>query len=137
MKRSVEEADRKAKEELKIKMIDDSHWRAVYSDSVLSKERPKVRVVYETSYLKMPSGSASAAEGTATGRRSFNSFKQNADALKSEQDASAQQAVEEQIRSEKLKTPRPSKLSSTAPPKPQKAHHPANGRNSQLKRKHE
>ncbi|KAJ1790975.1 hypothetical protein LPJ59_005069 [Coemansia sp. RSA 2399] len=133
MQRSADRAKADAEKKLERRMIDESHWRALYSNDVVSDERSKVRVVYETSYLKLPSGSASEAQGIVMGRRSFNSFKQNADALKSEQDASAQQAVEDQIRSEKSKTPRPSKLSSSTAPATQSLRE----RNSRLKRKHE
>ncbi|KAJ1773250.1 hypothetical protein IW138_000811 [Coemansia sp. RSA 986] len=139
MQRSADRAKADAEKKLERKMIDESHWRAVYSNDVVSEERPKVQVIYETSYLKMPSESALAANDTAVGRRSFNSFKQNAEALKSEQDASVQKAVEDQIRSEKSKTPRPSKLSSAsgkASPKPQTPQS-LRERSSQLKRKHE
>ncbi|KAJ2663162.1 hypothetical protein IWW48_001483 [Coemansia sp. RSA 1200] len=139
MQRSADKAKADAEKKRERKMIDESHWRAVYPEEVMSEERPRTRVVYETSYLKMPSGKTSTTKETMIGRRSFNSFRQNAEALKLEQDASAHQIVEDQIRTEKSKTPRPSKLSRSGETTPQRPQTPLSLReqNSRLKRKHE
>ncbi|KAJ1803456.1 hypothetical protein LPJ56_005881 [Coemansia sp. RSA 2599] len=83
MKRSAEQKklDEESKQEQKI--ASDSHWRATYSSSDVPEERPKKRIVYESSLLKMPQTDSSAA-GRGIGRRSFNSFNKKTDKVNEE-----------------------------------------------------
>ncbi|KAJ2503440.1 hypothetical protein GGH96_000230 [Coemansia sp. RSA 1972] len=83
MQRSEDRARADAEQKIEQKRVDESHWRAIYADSVFSKSTPRT-VEYETSYLKMPSGdTAVKSDGTrgeggnssiALGRKSFKSF---------------------------------------------------------------
>ncbi|KAJ2003732.1 hypothetical protein GGI04_000304 [Coemansia thaxteri] len=73
MQRGADRAKVEAEKKLEKRLIGESHWRAVYDDSVFSKEKPRrARVVYESSYLKMPKDDADG--GALVGRRSFKSF---------------------------------------------------------------
>ncbi|KAJ2551444.1 hypothetical protein IWW35_002806 [Coemansia sp. RSA 1878] len=83
MQRSEDKARADAEQKIEQKRVDESHWHAIYADSVFSKSTART-VEYEPSYLKMPSGdTAVKSDGTrgeggntsvALGRRSFKSF---------------------------------------------------------------
>ncbi|PIA19551.1 hypothetical protein COEREDRAFT_5381 [Coemansia reversa NRRL 1564] len=87
MQRSEDRARADAEKKIEKKRIDESHWRATYADDVVAEGKPRARVMYESSYLKMPAGdTAVRGNGTtgygsgeindtlALGRRSFKSF---------------------------------------------------------------
>ncbi|KAJ2083138.1 hypothetical protein H4R24_001051 [Coemansia sp. RSA 988] len=87
MQRSEDQARADAEKKIERKRIDESHWKVTYTDDVVSEGKPRARVVYETSYLKMPAGNTAVrGDGTAgysssdindtiaLGRRSFKSF---------------------------------------------------------------
>ncbi|KAJ2235885.1 hypothetical protein IWW45_002225 [Coemansia sp. RSA 485] len=93
MKRSAEQAKLEEENKLEQKIISDSHWRATYSSSDVPEERPKTRVVYVSSYLKMPQTDSSSA-GKGTGRRSFKSFNKKTE--------KANEEVEKNIRAEQM-----------------------------------
>ncbi|KAJ2847693.1 hypothetical protein IWW36_003725 [Coemansia brasiliensis] len=85
MQRSEDRARAETERKIEQKRVDESHWRAIYPDEVFSEsDSPRVRVLYEPSYLKMPAGdTAVRSDGScgngddndvALGRRSFKSF---------------------------------------------------------------
>ncbi|KAJ2653612.1 hypothetical protein IWW40_000306 [Coemansia sp. RSA 1250] len=85
MQRSEDRARAETERKMEQKRVDESHWRAIYPDEVFAEsEEPRVRVLYEPSYMKMPAGdTAVRSDGShgkggdsdiALGRRSFKSF---------------------------------------------------------------
>ncbi|KAJ2680751.1 hypothetical protein GGI25_000386 [Coemansia spiralis] len=106
MQRSADNAKVAAEKKLERKMIDESHWRATYPDDVVSKERPKLQVVYETSYLKMLPGSSTVGSDSGTGiggrdsivagRRAFQSFNQPVETSNAETGQSVQQSEDDE-----------------------------------------
>ncbi|KAI8325995.1 hypothetical protein GQ54DRAFT_307975 [Martensiomyces pterosporus] len=114
MQRSADRAKADAEKKLERKMISESHWRASYPDDVVPEEKPKVRVIYESSYLRMPKGDTTVrADGTAThgssgsgagafvGRRSFRLFNKQVEQL-SEESAAQQREEESELREKRL-----------------------------------
>ncbi|KAJ1645024.1 hypothetical protein LPJ64_003356 [Coemansia asiatica] len=101
MKRSAEQAKLEAENKLERKIISDSHWRATYSSSDVPEERLKTRVVYESSYLKMPQTDSSSVN-RGIGRRSFRSFNKKTDQVNEEVEKTirAEQMSEEEKRTE-------------------------------------
>ncbi|KAJ2460894.1 hypothetical protein GGF42_000547 [Coemansia sp. RSA 2424] len=96
MKRSADRAKVDADKKLEKRLISESQWRAEYADGVISKERPKARVVYEPSYLQMPKEDDDEGDRTAyVGRRSFKSFNKRTDQVNAE--------VESQLRESEAK----------------------------------
>ncbi|KAJ1724548.1 hypothetical protein LPJ53_001194 [Coemansia erecta] len=93
MKRSAEQAKINDEKKREQKVISESHWRATYASSDMPREKPKTRVVYESSYLKMPKEGPSGDQ-VDIGRRSFKSFNKETDKLNEE--------YEERQRAEKL-----------------------------------
>ncbi|KAJ1963474.1 hypothetical protein GGI12_002032 [Dipsacomyces acuminosporus] len=126
MQRSADRAKADAEKKLEKKRISESHWTASYSEDIVPEEKTKVRVVYETSYLKMPKGSTTVrANGSPSthsagcssssssngdgdgakafvGRRSFKSF--NKEVEKIGEEAAAQQLEQLTEEREKLLT---------------------------------
>ncbi|KAJ2611189.1 hypothetical protein H4S08_003274 [Coemansia sp. RSA 1365] len=105
MKRSEDRARADAEKKIEKKRIDESHWRATYADDVVTEGKPRARVMYETSYLKMPAGdtvvrgngttgysSGDINDTLALGRRSFKSF--NARVEEQSQESAARQRDE-------------------------------------------
>ncbi|KAJ2456289.1 hypothetical protein EV183_000216 [Coemansia sp. RSA 2336] len=103
MQRSEDRARAETERKMEQKRVDESHWRAIYPDEVFAEsEEPRVRVVYEPSYLKMPTGdTAVRSDGShgnggdsdvALGRRSFKSF--NAKVEQANEDVEMQQRDE-------------------------------------------
>ncbi|KAJ2806146.1 hypothetical protein H4R20_001804 [Coemansia guatemalensis] len=111
MQRSEDRARADAEKKIEKRRIDESHWRATYTDDVVAEGKPRARVVYETSYLKMPAGdTAVRGDGTtgyssgdisdtiALGRRSFKSF--NTRVEEESQESATQQRSEHAAQSE-------------------------------------
>ncbi|KAJ2156325.1 hypothetical protein GGF46_005264 [Coemansia sp. RSA 552] len=111
MQRSEDRAREDAEKKVEKKRIDESHWRAVYADSEDTGSKPAVRVVYEPSHLRMPTGdtavradgtpssgggSGGSSSGSAYGRRSFRSF--NAQVEEAGREAEQQQRDESEAR---------------------------------------
>ncbi|KAJ2909189.1 hypothetical protein GGI21_002132 [Coemansia aciculifera] len=86
MRRSADRAKVDAEQKLEKRLINESQWRAVYADGVISKERPKARVVYEPSYLQMPKedNGEGGENSKYVGRRSFRSFNKKTDQANAE-----------------------------------------------------
>ncbi|KAJ2682350.1 hypothetical protein IWW39_006036 [Coemansia spiralis] len=82
MQRSADRAKVDAEKKLEKRLISESQWRAVYADGVISKERPKARVVYEPSYLQMTKDEGSSS--AIVGRRSFKAFNRQTDQVNAE-----------------------------------------------------
>ncbi|KAJ2383089.1 hypothetical protein GGI05_005432 [Coemansia sp. RSA 2603] len=93
MRRSAEQAKISDEKKREQKVISESHWRATYASSDMPHEKPKTRVVYESSYLKMPRDGPSGDQ-VDIGRRSFKSFNKVTDKINEE--------FEERLRTEKL-----------------------------------
>ncbi|KAJ2725319.1 hypothetical protein GGI07_001327 [Coemansia sp. Benny D115] len=87
MKRSAEQKIAEQSKKKGENLANESQWRAIYSTEVVPESAPKKKkVVYESSYLKMPS--ASSLGGIAIGRRSFKQFNKETDKANAEFDAS-------------------------------------------------
>ncbi|KAJ2040597.1 hypothetical protein IW146_001632 [Coemansia sp. RSA 922] len=96
MQRSAARAKVDEEKKLEKRLISESQWRAVYADGVISKERPKSRVVYEPSYLQMPKDEGGSS--AYIGRRSFKAFNKQTDQVNAEVESQLrdQQAEQEE-----------------------------------------
>ncbi|KAJ2822533.1 hypothetical protein IWW50_004169 [Coemansia erecta] len=142
MQRSEDRARADAERKIEQKRADESHWRATYADDVFSESKPRTHVVYEPSYLKMPSGdTAVRSDGTrgggssgdvALGRRSFKSF--NAKVEQTSTDAETRQRDEQTAQFEKSMGVGDEEMAAKLS-KPKKQPTSLRERNSQHKRK--
>ncbi|KAJ1890141.1 hypothetical protein LPJ66_007650 [Kickxella alabastrina] len=141
MRRSADRAKADEEQKQEKKTISESHWRATYADTVIPEERPKKRVVYESSYLKMPRVDDGSSSATNLGRRSFKAFNKQTDLVNAEYEAKVhEQELDQEQKQMEVDDKAMAKALSGDKPKRTKPQQPAGSlreQNEQLKRKHE